>query len=155
MRIMQPRETTHMASPTSTFLKVSSKTTRTTALAGILHCLLTGTRTTIRLKISQPTTQSKPIPFHQIAYQRPDDRSRDPVDWLTFAGHWGDKRYPDNDPSQSCFLGIDALCKYTDGPTGPAFKQLQRKKVCPDSQETCVVWNVLVQRDLYDEGTQK
>ena len=49
---------------------------------------------------------------------------------------------------QFCFLGIDALCKYTNGPTGPAFKQLQRKKVCPDGQKTCIVWDVLVQRDL-------
>ena len=73
---------------------------------------------------------------------------RDPIDWLAFNGHWGDKQYPDNDPDQSCFLGIDALCKYTNGPTGPAFKQLQRKKVCPDSQKTCIVWDVLVQRDL-------
>jgi len=77
-----------------------------------------------------------------------DNSSRDPVDWLAFTGHWGDKQYPDNDPNQSCFLGIDALCKYTNGPTGPAFKQLQRKNVCPDGQDPCIVWDVLVQRDL-------
>jgi hypothetical protein len=76
------------------------------------------------------------------------------VDWLAFVGHWGDKQYPDDDPSQSCFLGIDALCKYTNGPTGPAFKQLQRKNVCPDGQKPCVVWDVLVQRDLSDEDAQ-
>jgi hypothetical protein len=77
-----------------------------------------------------------------------DSHTRDPVDWLAFNGHWGDKQYPDNDPDQFCFLGIDALCKYTNGPTGPAFKQLQRKKVCPHSQKNCIVWDVLVQRDL-------
>lgn len=146
---MPPRVTTRMASPTSTSPKASSKTTQTKVLAGILHCPRTGTRTTTRPKPSQPIIQSKSLPFHRRnSLEISNSERRDPIDWLAFNGHWGDKQYPDNDPDQFCFLGIDALCKYTNGPTGPAFKQLQRKKVCPDSQKTCIVWDVLVQRDL-------
>jgi len=148
-RIMPLRETTHMASQISTSPKVSSKITRTKALDGIPLCPHTGTRTTTRPKPSTPTTQSKTSPLHHA--NSPDfsnSQHSDPIDWLAFNGHWGDKQYPDNDPDQFCFLGIDALCKYTNGPTGPAYKQLQRKKVCPDSQKTCIVWDVLVQRDV-------
>lgn len=47
-------------------------------------------------------------------------------------------------------MKIDALCKYTNGPTGPADKQLQRKKVCPDNGILCIVRNILVQRDSID-----
>lgn len=148
-RTMLLREITRMVSPTSTFPKASSKTTRTKVLAGIPHCPHTGTRTTTRPRPSHHITHSKLLPMYlTISSDISDSKSRDPVDWLAFSGHWGDKQYPDNDPDQFCFLGIDALCKYTNGPTGPAFKQLQRKKVCPDSQKTCIVWDVLVQRDL-------
>jgi hypothetical protein len=72
------------------------------------------------------------------------------VDWLSYVGHWGDKQYPDDDKSQSCFLKIDALCKYTNGPTGPIDKQLQREKVCPDNGIPCIVRNILVQRAADD-----
>jgi hypothetical protein len=148
-RTMQPRATTGTAFLTSTSPKASLKTTRTKALDGIPHYRHTGTLTTTRPKPSQPTMQSKSHPVYcKNSTDTSDSQPRDPIDWLAFTGHWGDKQYPDNDPDQFCFLGIDALCKYTNGPTGPAFKQLQRKKVCPDSQKTCIVWDVLVQRDL-------
>lgn len=148
-RTMLPRETTHMASPTSTSPKVSSKTTQTKALDGIPPCPHTGILTMTRPRPSQPTTRSKLPPVYDTNSKCiTNSQPRDPLDWLAFTGRWGDKQYPDNDPGQFCFLGIDALCKYTNGPTGPAFKQLQRKKVCPDGQKTCIVWDVLVQRDL-------
>ena len=138
-----------MASLTSTSPKASSKTTQTKVLAGIPHCPHTGTRTTTKPRPSHPTTQSKLPPFHRVdSPQTSNSEIRDPIDWLAFNGHWGDEQYPDNDLDQFCFFGIDALCKYTNGPIGPAFKQLQREKVCPDSQKTCIVWDVLVQRDL-------
>lgn len=148
---MPPQETTLTAYPTSTSRKASSKTTQTRALGGIPLYPHTGTFTTTRPKPSHPTIQSKsPLAYRTIPPDISDSQPSDPIDWLAFTGRWGDKQYPDNDPDQFCFLGIDALCKYTNGPTGPAFKQLQRKKVCPDSQKTCVVWDLLVQRDSYD-----
>lgn len=73
---------------------------------------------------------------------------RDPIDWLYFTGHWGDMKYPKDDPSQDCLFDADALCKYTDGPIGPIDKQLQREKVCPDNGIKCIVRKLLVQRDI-------
>lgn len=68
----------------------------------------------------------------------------EPTDWLYFAGHWGDDRLPENDPRQNCDFGVDGLCQYQGGPTGPYFKDLNRDKVCPDSQEDCNVLPVLL-----------
>ncbi|KAF2769032.1 hypothetical protein EJ03DRAFT_389592 [Teratosphaeria nubilosa] len=69
--------------------------------------------------------------------------SSSPVNWLYFFGHWGDEGYPDSDRRQVCVpvLGdiTDALCKYTNGPTGPIYKQLNRAKVCPNNGERCIV----------------
>jgi hypothetical protein len=49
-------------------------------------------------------------------------------DWLLFRGHWGDKQYKDDDPRQQ---GLLSFHKFSDGPTGPAFKDLGREKVWP------------------------
>ena len=58
-----------------------------------------------------------------------------PVNWLYFTGHWGDDKIPENDKRQHCVLGADFTCRYVAGPTGPAFKGLDRKEVCPDGNE--------------------
>jgi hypothetical protein len=119
-RIMPLQATMHMAFLTSTSPKESSKTTRTKALDGIPSYPHTGTLTTTRPKPSQPIMQSMYLSsVNANSPDIPNSQHRDPVDWLAFNGHWGDKQYPDNDPDQFCFLGIDALCKYTNGPTGP------------------------------------
>lgn len=68
------------------------------------------------------------------------------VNWLSFLGHWGDEKYSQDDPIQDCVFGIDALCKYTGGPTGPIDKQLDREEVCPDNGILCIVRKILVQR---------
>lgn len=57
-----------------------------------------------------------------------------PTAWLQYVGRWGDQQYPDSDPRQHKIFGIDATAQYTDGPTGPQDKQLNRKNVCPESE---------------------
>jgi len=74
------------------------------------------------------------------------DNATTPVEWLYFKGNWGDEKYPKSDPRQECFLGVEALCKFSGGPTGPGDKDLDRKRVCPDSQDLCLVLDVLVAR---------
>ena len=60
-----------------------------------------------------------------------------PTGWLHFAGHWGDKYYPLGDKRQYRFAG---QYHYVNGPLGPRFKNLGRKKICggPDRQP-CVI----------------
>jgi hypothetical protein len=57
-----------------------------------------------------------------------------PISWFYFWGHWGDKFYPLNDPRQYRFVG---QYHYVNGPLGPRFKRLGRKKLCQggDDQE--------------------
>lgn len=55
-----------------------------------------------------------------------------PVGWFHFAGHWGDKYYPLSDPRQYRFAG---QYHYVNGPTGPRFKNLERKHVCQHHHE--------------------
>ena len=62
-----------------------------------------------------------------------------PTAWFYFRGHWGDKFYPLGDSRQYRFAG---QYHYVNGPLGPRFKHLYRRKVCqgPDSA-TCVIKN--------------
>lgn len=50
-----------------------------------------------------------------------------PTNWFHYAGHWGDKYYPLSDPRQYRFA---RQYHYVNGPSGPKFKNLGRKKVC-------------------------
>lgn len=50
-----------------------------------------------------------------------------PVGWFHFAGHWGDKFYQLSDERQYRFAG---QYHYVNGPLGPKFKNLGRKRVC-------------------------
>ncbi|KAF2625693.1 hypothetical protein BU25DRAFT_345322, partial [Macroventuria anomochaeta] len=52
--------------------------------------------------------------------------------WLRFKGHWGDQAYPDDDPRQKG-NGLLGFHKFGDGPTGPAFKALNRKRTWPEN----------------------
>ena len=48
--------------------------------------------------------------------------------WLSFTGHWGDQKLPDDDPRQKhLFIGG---YKYINGPSGPLMKNLVRLKTC-------------------------
>lgn len=62
---------------------------------------------------------------------------KSPTSWFHFAGHWGDKFYPLGDKRQYRFAG---QYHYVNGPLGPKFKNLGRKKICggPESQP-CVI----------------
>lgn len=69
---------------------------------------------------------------------RPSNYTPDsPTSWFHFAGHWGDKFYPLGDKRQYRFAG---QYHYVNGPLGPKFKNLGRKKICggPESQP-CVI----------------
>ncbi|CAK7226858.1 Vacuolar protein sorting-associated protein 62 [Sporothrix bragantina] len=50
-----------------------------------------------------------------------------PTSWFHFRGLWGDDLYELGDPRQWRLFG---QYHYTDGPTGPKFKNLGRQKVC-------------------------
>lgn len=64
-----------------------------------------------------------------------------PVGWFHFAGRWGDKFYPLNDRRQYRFAG---QYHYVNGPLGPKFKNLGRKKVCQGPETSpCVIKNWL------------
>ncbi|KAF2495154.1 hypothetical protein BU16DRAFT_527041 [Lophium mytilinum] len=63
-----------------------------------------------------------------------------PVSWLYFQGRWGDEQYPDKDKRQKQLAGNR---KYVGGPTGPEDKQLDRKNVCPDNGQQCILRGVL------------
>ncbi|KAK4495108.1 hypothetical protein PRZ48_013435 [Zasmidium cellare] len=65
--------------------------------------------------------------------------------WLNFNGKWGDDKIPESDSRQDCTFGIDALCQYQAGPTGPKDKDLNRTNVCPDGKD-CPVYPVLLPR---------
>ncbi|KAH8704735.1 hypothetical protein BGW36DRAFT_392522 [Talaromyces proteolyticus] len=62
-----------------------------------------------------------------------------PTEWFYFNGHWGDKFYPLGDPRQYRFAG---QYHYSNGPLGPRFKHLGRRKVCQGKfYEACVIRN--------------
>ena len=66
---------------------------------------------------------------------------RAPVGWFNFAGHWGDKQYPVEDPRQYIFADN---YHYVSGPLGPKFKHLNRRKICQgNDSEPCVIKNWL------------
>jgi hypothetical protein len=64
-----------------------------------------------------------------------------PTEWFYFNGHWGDKFYPLGDQRQYRFAG---QYHYVNGPLGPRFKHLGRRKVCQGSfHKSCVIRNFI------------
>ncbi|KAL9622839.1 MAG: hypothetical protein Q9160_002765 [Pyrenula sp. 1 TL-2023] len=62
-----------------------------------------------------------------------------PTEWFFFNGHWGDKFYPLSDSRQYRFAG---QYHYVNGPLGPRFKNLGRRKVCGGSaKDPCNIRN--------------
>lgn len=81
---------------------------------------------------------------HAYTYDHANDTLRastatptSPTEWFNFRGHWGDKFYPLGDSRQYRFAG---QYHYVNGPLGPRFKHLNRRKVCQGSDKaTCVI----------------
>jgi hypothetical protein len=71
-----------------------------------------------------------------------------PTGWLYFKGRWGDQEYPTSDMRQVKLFG---QAKFVSGPTGPADKQLNRDKVCPENGKTCILRRILVPRRVGEE----
>jgi hypothetical protein len=69
----------------------------------------------------------------------------EPTGWLGFKGRWGDQEYPESDKRQVKLFG---QAKYASGPTGPADKQLNRDKMCPENGITCILRTILVPRKV-------
>jgi len=60
-----------------------------------------------------------------------------PTGWFHFAGHWGDKFYRLSDKRQYRIAG---QYHYVNGPIGPKFKNLDRKKICAGPDDApCVI----------------
>lgn len=60
-----------------------------------------------------------------------------PTAWFFFTGKWGDKSYPLSDRRQ---YGILGEYHYVNGPLGPRFKNLGRRKVCQGRyKDPCVI----------------
>ncbi|MCJ1273458.1 Vacuolar protein sorting-associated protein 62 [Puttea exsequens] len=81
---------------------------------------------------------------HTYTYDHHTDKLRasnrtasSPTNWFYFAGHWGDKLYPLNDSRQ---YGLVGEYHYVNGPLGPRFKHLGRRKVCQGRYtDPCVI----------------
>lgn len=80
-----------------------------------------------------------------------------PVNWLNFDGRWGDEQLPDNAAGQINFFGQR---KYTSGPDGPKFKELDRQNVCPSKVSPCILRPGLTltedeEKELKDAASQE
>ena len=58
-----------------------------------------------------------------------------PVNWLYYNGQWGDQQLPDDWDGQ---INLFGQRKYTSGPNGPKFKDLNRENVCPAKASICI-----------------
>lgn len=62
-----------------------------------------------------------------------------PTEWFYFNGRWGDKFYALGDKRQYRFAG---QYHYVNGPLGPRFKHLGRRKMCQGAdRDPCVIRN--------------
>ena len=91
--------------------------------------------------------------FHSYSYYPPADTlipstltPHSPTEWFFFNGKWGDKSYPLSDHRQ---YGLVGEYHYVNGPLGPRFKHLNRRKVCQGRYEDpCVIKHWLEAADV-------
>jgi hypothetical protein len=67
---------------------------------------------------------------------RTAEQATPPYDWFDYIGHFGDKKYPIDDPRQYMFAGE---FHYTSGPTGPRYKNLGREEICENPAVDCII----------------
>ncbi|KAG8532474.1 uncharacterized protein KY384_002351 [Bacidia gigantensis] len=81
-----------------------------------------------------PALNTKSYTFDHVACTvRPSMRNPDAeTGWFYYNGHWGDKHYPLDDGRQYGFVGE---YHYVNGPLGPRFKHLGRRKMCQGAFE--------------------
>lgn len=78
------------------------------------------------------------LPIEKSANCEHSGRELEYGDWLTFAGHWGDRKLPNSDRRQK--YSIIGGFKYIDGPRGPLAKNLLRTIPC-ERTEWWNFWN--------------
>ncbi|KAI9091486.1 hypothetical protein DFS34DRAFT_326710 [Phlyctochytrium arcticum] len=71
-----------------------------------------------------------------------------PIEWLSYAGRWGDQELVSSDPRQYNIFGQK---HYVTGPQGPNFKNLMRKDVCGKSNGKCDVDDKNKNPTVWDE----
>ena len=84
-----------------------------------------------------------------------------PTSWFFFNGHWGDKSYSLDDKRQ---YGLIGEYHYVNGPLGPRFKHLGRRKVCEGAYEDpCIIrhwlgeeiWDMEAYERAFEEGLRR
>lgn len=74
---------------------------------------------------------------------------KSPRGWFYFMGHWGDKYYPLSDSRQYRFAG---QYHYVNGPLGPRFKNLGRRRPCQWNGE-CNIRGYIGEAGILRRGT--
>lgn len=74
-----------------------------------------------------------------------DQSGATPINWLYWRGRWGDQEYPTSDKRQVKLFG---QAKFGSGPTGPIDKQLNRKDICPENGQKCILRTILVPKSV-------
>ena len=95
-----------------------------------------------------PTLNSHSYTYNHVNHElRASTRNpASPTEWFFYNGHWGDKFYPLGDSRQYRFAG---QYHYVNGPLGPRFKSLGRRKMCQGSDDDpCVI------KDWIDDSKQ-
>ncbi|KMP00225.1 hypothetical protein CIRG_00367 [Coccidioides immitis RMSCC 2394] len=83
-----------------------------------------------------PTLSTYIFKYDRTAKQFSTYDGHTPVNWLNFDGQWGDEQLPDDAEGQKTLFGQR---KYSSGPNGPKFKELDRKNICPSKVGSCFI----------------
>lgn len=87
---------------------------------------------TDRGRIWDPTLSAYSYNYDRASQKFSAYDGQNPVPWLYFNGRWGDDALPKSDPNQYDVFGQK---HYSEGPTGPYLKGLDRQTVSGRSDE--------------------
>ena len=108
-------------------------------LTSYVYSYTPASRRSSRKKTTAPEKPSSKAPFSKDLSSKqgsitgafsPLTPHTPPPGWLYFNGHWGDQEYKADDERQDRLL---VFRKFVNGPTGPADKELARKRVWPEN----------------------